>query len=167
MKKTISRGDLFGIPLKDESFLLGQVLSIEPEALNSIGCALFSARWKKGESIPPPLFSDLFSILLITRDLLDLGTWKVVGNAPVSLSRDAIPYESLRKAGFVGAKIVGSKIISSFANAFFGLDIWDKWADPKYLDKLLMSPDKRPTHVCLSRGEAVEIDNSAPPARRE
>jgi hypothetical protein len=31
-----------------------------------------------------------------------------------------------------------------FAEAFRGLIPWDDWADPNYLDKLLISPDLKP-----------------------
>ena len=31
-----------------------------------------------------------------------------------------------------------------FANAFCGLYEWDKWANPNYLDKLLISPEVKP-----------------------
>jgi len=44
-------------------------------------------------------------------------------------------------------KIVGSANIAEFLNAYYGLVPWDDWADPNYLDKLLISPDKKPKNI--------------------
>lgn len=39
-------GDVFAVPLGDGSYALGQILSYEPEALNSVGCAFYGlAPW--------------------------------------------------------------------------------------------------------------------------
>jgi hypothetical protein len=61
--------------------------------------------------------------------------------------KENLPYESLRNKGFVGAKVVGSKNVNELLNAYYGLSPWDDWKDPTYLDKLLISPEKKPTTV--------------------
>ena len=38
----------------------------------------------------------------------------------------------------------GIPIEDDFIKAYFSLAPWDDWHDPEYLDKLLISPDKKP-----------------------
>jgi hypothetical protein len=78
---------------------------------------------------------------------LDCGIWRVVENKEVAVPRSWLPYESLRSSGFINAKIIGSKNVTEFLNAFYGLVPWDDWKDPAYLDKLLLSPKKKPPHL--------------------
>lgn len=142
-KQPWKSGDCFLIPLKDGTFLIGQVLSAEPEALNSVGCALFDQR-SDGQTLVQPRLANLFSLLLTTRDLLDAGEWKILATFPVEVPRKRFPFEALRSSGFVGAKIIGSGIVAEFANAFCGLVPWDDWADPNYLDQFLLGPELKP-----------------------
>ncbi len=86
----------------------------------------------------------MFSLLFTTRDLLDSGDWKVVTNTPIELPRKRLPYEDLRSSGFIGAKVIGSRIVAEFANAYCALAPWNDWHDPNYLDRLLLSPDLKP-----------------------
>jgi hypothetical protein len=145
-------GDLFRIPLKDGSFLLGQIVAIEPSVLNSVSCALFDMKLSCDMPQPKqPHIERLFAILFTTRDLLDSGAWKVFGNAKVEVTRSQLPYEALRSSGFIGAKIVGSRNVEEFANAYCGLTPWDDWADPEYLDRLLLSPNKKPKTLVYKR----------------
>ncbi len=139
-------GDCFAIPLLNGMSLLGQVLSDEPAALNSASCALFDQKFESESNITPDL-GRLFSTVLTTRDLLDSGTWRVVGASEIKVPRSQFPFESLRECGFIGAKVIGSKNISEFANALCGFTLWDDWADPQYLDRLLISSFNKPTTV--------------------
>ncbi len=77
---------------------------------------------------------------------------EVIGNAKVEIARRDFPFESLRSQYFIGAKIYGAKIVGEFANAFCALCPWDDWADPKELDKLLISPAKKPCNL-VYKGE--------------
>lgn len=85
--------------------------------------------------------------MLTTRDLLDSGQWKVVA----SYLRERFPFESLRQNGFVGTKVVGSRNVGEFANAFCGLTIWDAWADPNDLDRLLIRLDVKPENLLYKK----------------
>ncbi len=143
MKQKWRPGDLFAIPLANGSEMIGQVLGHEASALNSVGCALFDEQVHR-QSIESPPVERILSVVLTTRDLLDSGAWTVFRNAPVTIPRDQIPFESLRSSGFVGAKIVGSANVTKFASACFGLDPWDGWHDPEYLDRLLFGGRQRP-----------------------
>lgn len=140
-------GDCFGIPLLNGSSLLGQVLAWEPTVLNSVSCALFDQTIQQGNRIPSPEISRLFSTVMTTRDLLDCGRWKIVGSCEIEVPRNQFPFETLRPSGYIGAKVIGSRNIEEFANAFSGLSPWDDWADPHYLDQLLISPSVKPRRL--------------------
>lgn len=139
-------GDCFIVPLNDGEGMLGQILAAEPSVLNSVSCALFNQRARSSEC-PLPELGQLFSTVLTTRDLLDSGQWRVVASHPVQVPREKFPYEQLRQNRFVGAKIIGSRNVSEFVNAFCGLSVWDDWADPYYLDHLLINPDLKPANL--------------------
>lgn len=139
-------GDLFAIPLSDGRYLPGQVLAVEPEVLNSVSCALFAEPTSELDGVTARASAPV-AVLFVTRDLLDKGTWPVIGRAPLIVARECFPFEQLRDAGFVGARVVGSRNVAEFANALCGLVPWDDWADPHYLDTLLVSPDRKPKGV--------------------
>lgn len=143
-------GDCFLIPLKDGTFLVAQILNAEPSVLNSVSCALFDQR-SDGLSVTKPDTAKVFSTVMTTRDLLDSGDWKIAATHPVEVPRSKWPFETLRGRGFVGAKVVGSRNIAEFANAFCALAPWDDWADPAYLDRLLLSPELKPEHLIFSK----------------
>lgn len=84
---------------------------------------------------------------MTTRDLLDSGEWKILATHPVEVPRSKFPFETLRRKGFIGATVTGSGNINEFANAFCALVPWDDWADPSYLDRLLLSPELKPKNL--------------------
>jgi Immunity protein 26 len=140
-------GDVFLIRLKDESFVVGQIVGQEKDALNSVSCTFFDLRVtseREVDGVSDLPLDKLVSVLFVTRDLLDSHAWRVVGNRGVNLPRRLLPFEGLRKQGWVGASVTGSGIVEKFLNAYYGLAPWDAWYDPHYLDELLISPDKKP-----------------------
>jgi hypothetical protein len=148
-------GNAFAVPTCDGRYLAGQIIGREENVLNSVTIALFDEVRGSAEEIG---FADLgesqlFSTLFATRDLLDSGRWKIVGDRPVVLPKKLFPFEHRRASGFVGAKVIGSAIINEFVNAYLGLVPWDDWKDPTYLDKLLISPSKRPSTILLKSRE--------------
>jgi hypothetical protein len=153
-------GDVFLVPLEDGSYGLGQILSYEPAALNTVGCAFYDLRVVNGPSldIPAPLPQDrVISILLTTKDLLNRAVWPVVTHRAVSTSESRRPYEKYRAKQWVGAKISGSGIINDFLNAYHGLRPWNVYLEEDYFDHMLAPGLKRPDTV-------VVLD---PPARAE
>jgi hypothetical protein len=58
---------------------------------------------------------------------------------------------ALEKADFVGAVVRGSGIMMEFLDAFYGLRAWDDYADPAYFDKLLLTQDKKPSRLILTK----------------
>jgi hypothetical protein len=147
-----SDGDVFLVPLNDGMCVVGQVIGRERQALNSVGVALFDIRiaCESDVSAVGELAHDkIFSVLLVTPDLLNNGVWRVIGNKSVNIPHKKIPYENLRLRNWVGASIKGSGNINEFVNAYYGLVPWDDWHDPVYLDTLLLSPDKKPSKIML------------------
>jgi hypothetical protein len=137
-------GDVFIIPLLDGSGCIAQVVGREREILNSATIAIFDVRqefWS--DNLPGLTKNDVFSLILATKDLLDSGRWRVLsdGKGPI---KEVNPYEHLRSNGFIGAKVLGSGFIEDFINAFYGLEDWDDWYLPNYLDQFLISLDKKP-----------------------
>lgn len=152
MKNKINTGDIFIIPNKDERYSVGQVLSIEKEALNSVICSFYKIRIRENESFDPKDLtkSNLIAIQFVTPDLLNMNVWKVVGNAEPKYLDSFIELNAIKDQNFVGAKIVGSAIIRKFLDAYHGLEPWDMMHDIHYFDKLLISPKKKPEHCVLS-----------------
>ena len=74
MTQKFKPGDIFGVPLPNDSMGVGQVLSLEPDALNSVGCVFFAA------TVSPSGLSgamEPIAALLVTPDLLKSGAWPV------------------------------------------------------------------------------------------
>jgi hypothetical protein len=149
-EQTWKIGDFFSIKLLDGSFSLGQIIGIEPQALNSVICAFYSIRF-----LSPTEFNgtvadaDLVAVLFVTRDLLDTGHWKILVSGAFPNASKYLPLSTLRNNGFVGAKIVGSGIVVKLMSAYFGLSPWDAFYRPDFLDSLLVSPDRKPSSVVL------------------
>jgi len=135
-------GDLFLVPQSDGGHTIAQVLSYEIQAMNSAVCAFTLRRVAKGDPIKPVRLNEVISIQFVTIDLLDSKIWPIVGHAPIPKFQQLFNLQAHRKNQFIGTTTIGSGIITDFLNACFGLEPWDDWYDPKYLDKLLLSPEK-------------------------
>jgi len=147
MAQKFNPGDIFGVPLPGDSMGIGQVLSLEPDALNSVGCVFFAAT-----ASPSGLSGAMEPIaaLLVTPDLLKSGAWPVKSQGPVFLEPEERPYEIHRASHWVGVRVTGSGVVQEFLAAYQGLVPWDAWHDPHYLDSLLLPGLERPSRVVLS-----------------
>jgi len=154
IKQRWENGDIFLVPQSDGGYTVGQVLSYEVDAMNSAVCAFTLRRVVEGSKVAAPAMDEIISIQYVTIDLLDSGDWPVVGHAPVIEFKPLFDLEGHRAKQFIGTVTEGSGIIISFLNACFGLEPWDDWYDPLYLDKLLLSPDKKPDLVVYKGEEA-------------
>ncbi len=149
-KQKWSVGDVFVIKTLNNQYVAAQIIGREAEVLNSVTIAIFDERFDSANDAMQAELdtSHVISVIFSTRDSLDRGIWQVVGNHPVMIPKNLFPYEHLRgEAEWVGAIVHGSGIINEFVNAYYGLLPWDDWTDPSYLDKLLVTPDKKPTHL--------------------
>jgi hypothetical protein len=150
-KQTWEAGDFFMIPLNDGTFSLGQVVSLEPGALNSLVATFYDARCSSQDADPSALQKEatLLAVLFVTRDLLDSGHWKVFGNARPPDVRQYLNVEASRKRGYINARITGSGIVQQFLNACHCLEPWNQFHKPDYLDHLLVSPDRKPAKLLM------------------
>jgi hypothetical protein len=139
-----SAGSVFLVPLRDGTHCPGLVIAAEPSALNSVSIALFDQKDDWVGTTPTLNIDRIFSLLLVTRDLLDSGRWPIISRQAECDLLDRDPYERIRREGFIGAKVRGSANVEEFANAFYGLLPWDDWYLPNYLDEFLLTPEKKP-----------------------
>lgn len=149
--KSWSGGDVFAIPLADGSAGFGQVLSIEPKAMNSFVGAIYDIKMSL-DKVPSPqemVSAHVLAVLFITPDLLDSGQWPVIARYEALDPEKFVPLLSLRAQGFVGAKVIGSANVTRLLNAFFRLALWDLMKDPEYFDRLLLPGRCRPANVLL------------------
>jgi hypothetical protein len=142
-------GDLFGVPLPDGQYALGQALGIMGDFVNVVNVALLDQRFSGPDSAPPPDAEKLFAVVSTTRDLLDNGRWIVVGHADLLVEKGKWPNEQFARKGYVGAETQGSAIIGNFLAAYYGLFPWNGYNDREYFQKLLISPSKRPPNAAL------------------
>jgi hypothetical protein len=146
-RQKIREGDIFEISLENAEKSFGQVLSLESEALNSVGLALWqSSTLSHSEMIA----KTPVAVLLVTPDLLKNGVWRIIDNGAPVVTVSQRPYEGFRSKGWVGAKVVGSGIVVEFIRACAGLRSWNKWANPSYLDELLFTNVARPPRAIES-----------------
>jgi hypothetical protein len=152
-KQTWIAGDEFLVPLEDGSFGFGQVLAGPPLAMqNTAICAFFCQRVEGTSAGIIRTSNQVISALWVTRDLLDSGVWQVYAHSEPLDVRNFFPDVDERRAqGFIGTKIHGSGIARRLLNAYFCLAPWDAFAEPNYLDGLLLEPQMRPAGVILTK----------------
>ncbi len=149
--QTWNIGSVFAIPLADRRKVVAQVLGHDPKLLNAAVLCGFTLTLENEHRFGRDLDQDaIISVQFTTRDLLDNGTWRIIDFSGLPPSPFDATFEELRSKGFVGARVIGSGIITSFLNACFALEAWDAWHDPTYLDQLLIDPRKKPKLLMLS-----------------
>lgn len=147
-------GDIFLIPLKDNSYSIGQIVAPETETLHSVFCTFYNLRYKNDSEIKEINLSNdkLISAIFVVQTYLDNGKWNVLYNKEVyneTVFKNDL--NKFRNNDFIGVGIKEPGIIEEFLSAFFKLCPWDDWADPNYLDSLLISPDKKPANIVLKK----------------
>ena len=88
--------------------------------------------------------------MFITEESLDKGFWPIIQQSIVNknILKQYFPNIDLIEQGnIIGINTEGSAIIDDFIKAYFSLAPWDDWHDPEYLDKLLISLDKKPENL--------------------
>ncbi len=137
-------GDVFAIPLKDNSFAFGQVLDKE-----NCTCVLLDMR-SGSPVLSVPEFKKLrpISIMHLCKgDLLENGEWQILFR-----TREAfIPGDGRGgKAGTIGSRSYGEcGAMKDLANAYWGLTPWNVMFDENYYDKLLLLGITRPSNVLI------------------
>jgi len=144
-KQKWQAGDVFTIQLADKRYAIGQVLDLMMP--NVVRCALYGVAYAAvdEQALRKDVCRDnLISLVATTREQLDFHVWRVVGNCDVFVSRQEFPNEATRSNGWVGSVTYDAAILEDFLNAFHGLVYWDDWADPKFLDELLVDVSLKP-----------------------
>ena len=132
-------GDVFSIELNDGTHAFGQVLA---KQYRSPTCALFEARAAQmEEDLDQVCSSRVVTILRLTPDQLDKGAWAVLGRLPVVADPDSGPGGPPNQ---VGSRSFSANVLTSFANAYHGLEPWNSSADEYFFDGLLMEGVERP-----------------------
>jgi immunity protein 26 of polymorphic toxin system len=161
-KVTWKSGDVFAVPLPGTQWGVGQVVSEEPDCLDSALCCYYSHLTKGVDELKnfAPSRDAIVSVQLTTRDLLDRGSWPIVLTCQPPPVEDLFPIVELRRVGYVGAKVRGSKIMSDFLAAFHGLAPWNAYKDPHYFDALLVPGARAPARAVMPRADARRTGNT-------
>lgn len=144
-------GDVFLIPLLDGTYAVGQVIRKTKEAMDSAVCAFFDMRLDDADPLEVGKLTEesLVALKFCSVGLLDAGEWKVVDSrAPFDTSR-YVDLDQLAENMYIGVRVVGSAILRELMNAYYALSPWNAFHDPEYLDKLLISPEKKPKNVVI------------------
>lgn len=141
-------GDVFVIQLKDSTYSIGQVLDLQ--MTNIVRCAFFNVRFNFIEDISiidNCITKNLISLVACSREQLDYGVWKIIGNTSISIKIERFPNENFRSKGWIGAKSYDAAIIEEFLHAYHSLSPWDDWFNPDYLDQLLVNISIKPNNL--------------------
>ncbi len=134
-------GDVFSIPLKDNSYTIGQVLGAP------CTCALYLYRSVDFPNITVEEFEKLTPVSILhlsTGDLLNNGTWQVLFNAKVKLDPNSGHGGSQFEVG--GVSYGGCGMMKDLADAYWGLAPWNTSFSEDYYETMLLKNVPR-THV--------------------
>jgi len=147
--------------LIDDTFCIGEIIGYEADALNSAICAFYTQRVTDPEVKDFSLERDcLISVQFVTRDLLDIGIWKVFTKTTKAFKvKKYFDLKEMRKNGFIGMVIKGSGIMRELLNAYHALLPWDKYYDPLYLDSLLISRKMKPSSIVKKVVDEKDMQN--------
>jgi hypothetical protein len=137
-----SVGDLFALLLLDGSHAHGQVVG---EVKRKPSCALLELRTPAPTTDVATLRrARVISVLHVQEHHLSAGEWPIVGNAkPLANAYDG-PCGHPSQIG--GRSWDG---LATLANAYFGLEPWNRFARPDYLEGFLSRGISRPASVIL------------------
>ena len=142
--KEWNTGDVFAIPLADNSFSFGQVLDKK-----FCTCVLFDIR-SDNTVLNASEFKRLkpMSILHLSNgDLLNNGQWQILFNEQVTVNPNS---GSGGRFGDIGSKSYGQcGTLTDLANAYWGLMPWNVLYEEDYYDKILLKGITRPNGVLI------------------
>lgn len=151
-KKEWGFGDVFLIPLKNEKYGTGQVLDLQMP--NIVRVALFDEvvdsleEFSIGQSCS---MSNLISLVASSREQLDYGVWRLMGNKHIDIPKKLFPNEEFRYKNWIGARHYDAALLEDFLNSFYALLPWDDWFNPNYLDEFLIEKSKKPPNLIYKK----------------
>jgi Immunity protein 26 len=143
-----NNGDVFLVPLKDGRFSIGQVLDLR--WVHCVRCALYNEIVdERAEVVVDKVCKkeDLISLIEVFKENLDYGEWRVIGNKPILIPKENYPNEQYKHKNGAGATTYDPGLAEDFLNAFYGLEPWDDWYDPNFLDEFLIDLSKKPANL--------------------
>jgi hypothetical protein len=145
-------GDVFAIPLSNGKYAIGHALS--QRLPNAIRIAVYDEVIEnlEGNNVDRLCRQvDLISLIEVTKEQLDFGVWKVIGNKVTNIPVSKHANEQFRNADpyldGVGSSIYDAVFSEDFLNAFYALIPWDGWYKPDLLDEILIDKSKKPTNL--------------------
>jgi hypothetical protein len=144
-------GDLFAVELMDGRNALGQVLDVSIP--HTASCAFLSQHAPTLDALRriEPAAQDIVATATVVDAHLNRGAWRIISDAPLLLAREQWPNESTRAKGWVGSEVYTGAILEYFLNAYHGLAPWNRYHDPYFLDKILVSPTKKPSGLIYTK----------------
>jgi len=143
-------GDIFGITLKNNKYCVGHILS--QRMPNTIRIALYDEVIDNLETIDVHKLCyrpDLISLIEVTKEQVEFGVWKIIGNKKSDVPISMHPNEQFRSQKWIGSSVYDAALAEDFVNAFYALIPWDDWYDPNFLNELLINIDKKPKNLIL------------------
>lgn len=142
-------GVVFAIPIEGcERIAIGQVL--DNYHTNVIRIAIFDEQIDTASGIELESLCNkvnLISAVECTREQLDYGIWKILGNKttrPIPFSK--YPNEQFRTNQWIGAKTYDAALVEDFVKSFYGHEYWDYY-DSNYFDNFLIDKSKKPKNL--------------------
>ena len=143
--------DVFAIPLNNGQYAIGHIL--DQHMVNTVRIALYSEVTENLEIDLASLTDDknLISLIEVTREQLDYGVWKIIGNKQTSIPIEKYANEEFRTNNWINSVVRDAALAEDFINSFHGLLPWDDWYDPNYLDRYLIYPSKKPSNLMYKK----------------
>jgi len=141
-------GDAFVISLKNNNFCVGHVL--DQRMINTVRIALYDELLTASEIRDVSFLcktDKLISLIEVTKEQLEYGVWKIIGNKKSDLPISKYPNELYCSENWVGSVVYDAALAEDFVNAFYALLPWDDWYDPHHLDKILVDISKKPKRL--------------------
>jgi Immunity protein 26 len=141
-------GDVFIIKLLNGKFCVGQILDLQMD--NIVRVSLFNEVISNLVTLDLSKIcqlENLISLVAVSRENLDNGTWKIEGNKEISIPLSMFPNEKFRFNGWIGSVVYDSGLAEDFLNSFFALLPWDDWHDPNFLDEFLVDKKMKPQNL--------------------
>jgi hypothetical protein len=148
-----NQNDVFAIPLLNGNYAIGHVLD-QTDFVNAVRIALYDEIIKDFDDIDlNGLINDknLISLIEVTREQLDYGVWKIIGNKQTTLPIEKYANEQTRINKWVGSTQYGAGLAEDFINSYYALLPWDDWYIPDFLDEFLVSPSKKPGNLIYKK----------------
>lgn len=151
-KVTWQPNDVFAVPLLNGNYAIGHIL--DQRLMNAVRIALYDETIKDLDNIELKGLinnDDLISLIEVTREQLDYGVWKTIGNKQTNIPIEKYANEQFRTNKWINSIVRDAAIAEDFLNAYHGFLPWDKYYDPNYFDKILISPSKKPRHLIYKK----------------